>query len=158
MKILAVDTASKSCSVAIVSQTTILSEISVVTSETHSKHVMGMIESVINYKNEFLTNESGKLVRFEFAPDSVGITRDEKGIPMPAHDGLHYNVKGVYLRNADGELRRANNGKPFRNWRPALDPDLNPGRSAWAGITSPDDIWDEIIRVTKIPGTTSPIR
>ena len=44
---------------------------------------------------------------------------------------------------------------PFRQWRPTLDPELNPGREAWPGIQDPDDIWDAIIRAGKIPGTTS---
>ena len=47
MNILAVDTASNSCSVAVVSEQKVLSEISVVTRETHSKHLMGMIESAV---------------------------------------------------------------------------------------------------------------
>jgi Cu(I)/Ag(I) efflux system membrane protein CusA/SilA len=32
---------------------------------------------------------------------------------------------------------------------------LNDGRDAWAGIQTPDDIWDNIIDVATIPGTTS---
>jgi len=47
MKILAVDTASKSCSVAILSEEKIFAEISNGSGETHSKHLMGMIESAI---------------------------------------------------------------------------------------------------------------
>ncbi len=47
MIILAVDTASKSCSVAIASQHSVLSEITSVTQNTHSRHLMGMIESAI---------------------------------------------------------------------------------------------------------------
>ncbi len=47
MKILAVDTASKSCSVAILNEEKIFAEISNATGETHSKHLMGMIESAI---------------------------------------------------------------------------------------------------------------
>ncbi len=35
------------------------------------------------------------------------------------------------------------------------DPVINPGRKAWPGIQKADDIWQEIIRVTEIPGTTS---
>lgn len=47
MKILAIDTASKNCSVAILKQEKIVAEISNSSGETHSKHLMGMIESAI---------------------------------------------------------------------------------------------------------------
>jgi len=46
-------------------------------------------------------------------------------------------------------------GMPFRLWRPALDPAINPGREAWAGVNKPNDIWDLIVSAGKIPGTTS---
>jgi Cu(I)/Ag(I) efflux system membrane protein CusA/SilA len=46
-------------------------------------------------------------------------------------------------------------GAPFRQWRPALDPQLNPGREAWQGIRKPDDIWDQIVEAAQVPGTTS---
>jgi Cu(I)/Ag(I) efflux system membrane protein CusA/SilA len=116
---------------------------------------ISMIETVINYKNEFITDENGRLLKFEFAADSIDLARDAFGEPLLAPDGLLYNVQGVFLRTANGELRPKKSGTPFRNWRPALDPNLNPGREFWPGINSPDDIWDEIVRVTKIPGTTS---
>lgn len=47
MIILAADTASKSCSVAIVSEHSVLSEITIVTQKTHSRYLMEMIESAI---------------------------------------------------------------------------------------------------------------
>jgi len=47
MKILAVDTASRSCSVAIINEEKIFAEIFNTSRETHSKHLMGMIESAI---------------------------------------------------------------------------------------------------------------
>jgi tRNA threonylcarbamoyladenosine biosynthesis protein TsaB len=48
MIILAVDTASKSCSVAIMSEHSILSEITIVTQKTHSRYLMEMIEFAIH--------------------------------------------------------------------------------------------------------------
>ena len=116
---------------------------------------LSMIETVINYKDEYLTDENGRRLKFKFYPDSVGLVRNMEGDLVLAPDGLNYKAKGVYAREEFGALIRARRGKPFRIWRPALDPEYNPGRSAWAGIQSPDDIWDEIVRVTKIPGTTS---
>ncbi len=46
MKILAVDTATKSCSVAIVQKETILAEVTLVSEQTHSKHLMEVIKCV----------------------------------------------------------------------------------------------------------------
>jgi tRNA threonylcarbamoyladenosine biosynthesis protein TsaB len=43
MKVLAVDTATKSCSVAIVDKDTLLAEVSIISEQTHSKHLMNMI-------------------------------------------------------------------------------------------------------------------
>lgn len=47
MKILAVDTASKSCSVAIIHNDFLMAEITVASGHTHSKHLMDMIDTVI---------------------------------------------------------------------------------------------------------------
>jgi len=47
MKILAVDTATKSCSVAIVDGDALLAEETVVATQTHSKHLMEMVDAVI---------------------------------------------------------------------------------------------------------------
>ena len=51
------------------------------------------------------------------------------------------NDSGDFLRDKNGDLIRDNGGSYFRQWRDE--------------IKSPDDIWDEIIRVTKFPGVTS---
>lgn len=47
MRILAVDTATTSCSVAIVDQTSLLSEFTIDREETHSKHLMDMIKAAL---------------------------------------------------------------------------------------------------------------
>ncbi len=49
--------------------------------------------------------------------------------------------KGDYLRDENGELVQDKNGRYFRQWRDH--------------IQSPDDIWNEIVKVTKLPGVTS---
>ncbi len=51
------------------------------------------------------------------------------------------NSGGEFERDADGELIPDPDGEFYRQWRDH--------------IQSPDDIWEEIIAVTKIPGTTS---
>ncbi len=48
---------------------------------------------------------------------------------------------GVFERDAHGELVPDVNGRPFRQWRDH--------------IKTPNDIWDEIVKAGKLPGTTS---
>jgi Cu(I)/Ag(I) efflux system membrane protein CusA/SilA len=50
-------------------------------------------------------------------------------------------ARGEFERDARGELVPDADGRPFRDWRDE--------------IKSPDDIWEEIVRVTKLPGTLS---
>ncbi|MEE9373172.1 MAG: efflux RND transporter permease subunit [Saprospiraceae bacterium] len=49
--------------------------------------------------------------------------------------------KGEYIYNDNGELISDKKGRYFRQWR--------------SHILSPNDIWNEIIKVTKLPGVTS---
>jgi Cu(I)/Ag(I) efflux system membrane protein CusA/SilA len=116
---------------------------------------ISMIETVINYKPEFVVDRGGRQLKFRHDLDEDDLFRSEDGNPVPAHDGDPYYVRGKFERNEHGRLIPDERGRPFRNWRPRLDPDLNPDRSAWRGIQSPDDIWDEIVKAAKIPGTTS---
>jgi Cu(I)/Ag(I) efflux system membrane protein CusA/SilA len=51
------------------------------------------------------------------------------------------NKKGEFVRDANGELIPDTDGRPFRQWRDQ--------------IKTPDDIWEEIVKAGKIPGTTS---
>ena len=116
---------------------------------------VSMIETVINYKPEYIVDESGRRQSFRFKDSETDLARQEDGAPLPAPDGESYVAQGRFTRDADGRLIPDRHGKPFRLWRPPLDPRLNPGRAAWAGIQRPDDIWDEIVRAARIPGTTS---
>nr|WP_034624037.1 efflux RND transporter permease subunit [Maridesulfovibrio hydrothermalis] len=116
---------------------------------------ISMIETVINYKSEYLTDKSGERLRFKFDPDQKDYFRNADGGLVPAQDGYPYLVQGYYERDEDGKLIPDEDGKPFRIWRAALNPGLNPDRKSWKGINSPDDIWDEIIKAAEIPGVTS---
>ena len=116
---------------------------------------VSMIETVINYKSEYLADEKGHRLRFLFLPEETDIFRTADGSPAPAPDGMPYVVRGRFARADDGSLIPDSHGRPFRQWRPALDPDLNEGREAWPGIRNPDDIWDRIVKAGEIPGTTS---
>ncbi|WP_243545647.1 efflux RND transporter permease subunit [Pseudodesulfovibrio tunisiensis] len=116
---------------------------------------VSMIETVINYRPEYLVDENGNRLRFRFDPNQKDYFRSQDGMPQPAGDGLPYLVQGHFPRDDSGKLIPDTDGKPFRLWRSALDPSLNPGRTAWPGIRTPDDIWDEITVAAEIPGTTS---
>ncbi len=79
---------------------------------------ISMIETVINYKSEFITDKDGHRVKFQYHKETGEYARDEFKALIPDDQG-----------------------RPFRQWRPE--------------IKTPDDIWDEIVRVAKIEGTTS---
>ena len=116
---------------------------------------ISMIETVINYYPEYLLDESGRKLTFQYDPDENDFVRNISGKPVVALDGKPYLVQGSFTRDKIGNLIPDSGGMPFRIWRPELDPDLNDDREYWPGIKSPDDIWAEIIRAGEIPGTTS---
>ncbi len=116
---------------------------------------VSMIETIINYKPRYIKDKKGKRLEFKFNPDDKDYFRDEDGNKVPAIDGEPYYVKGKFERDEQGKLIRENGGNPFPLWRSPLTNDLNPGRTEWKGIKTPDDIWKEIIKAGKIPGTTS---
>ena len=115
---------------------------------------VSMIETVITYHPEFLTDASGQRMRFRFHARGRDVFRNEEGDPVAAPDGLPYTVQGRFVRDEKGNLIPDEEGKPFRLWRPRLDPELNSGRKAWPGIRSPQDIWDEITAAAEMPGVT----
>ncbi len=116
---------------------------------------IAMIETIINYKPEYVVDKAGNRLRFKFDPQHPDWMRDVEGNKLNAPDGKPYKVPGTYIRDAHGKLIPDPDGVPFRNWRLPLDPSLNPGRKAWTGVRNPNDIWDLIVDAAKIPGTTS---
>jgi copper/silver efflux system protein len=116
---------------------------------------ISMIETIINYKQEYKVDRDGARLRFRFNPDKLDYFRDENGAVVLAPDGKPYLVKGKFLRDEEGKLVLDSGGKPFRLWRPPLDPALNPERQAWRGVRAPDDIWNEIVQSAEMPGVTS---
>jgi len=73
----------------------------------------------------------GKIGRVESPLDPAPISMVETVI----------NYKSKYKTDKNGRLLLDDNGKPIRQWRER--------------INSPDDIWDEIVKAGRIPGTTS---
>jgi len=55
---------------------------------------IGMIETVINYKSEYIVDKNGRRVNFRY---------DKR--------------TGEFIRDSDGRLIADNNGKPYRQWR-----------------------------------------
>jgi Cu(I)/Ag(I) efflux system membrane protein CusA/SilA len=93
---------------------------------------ISMYENVINYRPEYMTNEKGHRQRFEV---------NDEGEYILKAGGSVSNLQGIEAGITSNELIADPYGEYFRNWRPE--------------IKSPDDIWEEIVRVTKIPGVTS---
>lgn len=93
---------------------------------------ISMFENVINYKPEYLVNEKGHRQRFK-------VDKEERFI-LASGDTLS-NQEALVAGIGKGELIPDEDGQYFRNWR--------------AHIQSPEDIWKEIVKVTKIPGVTS---
>jgi copper/silver efflux system protein len=91
-----------------------------------------MFENVINYKPEYILNESGHRMRFKV---------DKEGAYLLS-DGTKYSPSSEGFRQIEEEeLTKDKNGKYFRQWRDE--------------IKTPNDIWDEIIKKATIPGLTS---
>ncbi|MBN2708631.1 MAG: efflux RND transporter permease subunit [Calditrichaceae bacterium] len=93
---------------------------------------ISMFENVINYYPEYALDENGRRMRFKVDDDDRFILTN--GDRLSNEAALRMGIKkNQLIPDADGHY--------FRNWR--------------AHIHSPDDIWEEIIKVTKIPGITS---
>ncbi len=89
---------------------------------------LSMYENIINYFPEYKMDENGKRLKFKVSKNGFFLTKSGKEISS----GIKIDAS---------ELIIDPNGKYYRNWRDF--------------IHSPDDIWNEIVKVTKIPGVTS---
>ncbi|SFD55674.1 Cu(I)/Ag(I) efflux system membrane protein CusA/SilA [Algibacter lectus] len=97
---------------------------------------LSMYENMIQYKSEYMRNSEGKRQRYKVNADGMFELKDGRFIANPN------STKNVTLSAVErSQLIEDNNGEYYRNWRPE--------------IKSPDDIWNEIVRVTKLPGVTS---
>jgi copper/silver efflux system protein len=97
---------------------------------------LSMYENVIQYKPEYMLNENGERQRYKINDDGLFELKDGRFIANPN------NTKDVILSAIkSSQLIEDNDGEFYRNWRPE--------------IQSPDDIWNDIVKVTKLPGVTS---
>ncbi|CAM1333862.1 efflux RND transporter permease subunit [Tenacibaculum aestuariivivum] len=97
---------------------------------------LSMYENIIQYKSEYMLNKNGKRQRYKVNNDGLFELKDGRFIANPN------NTKNVTLSAVErAQLIEDNDGEFYRNWRPE--------------IKSPDDIWNDIVKVTKLPGVTS---
>ena len=97
---------------------------------------LSMYENVIQYKAEYVLNKNGKRQRYKVNEEGLFALKNGQFIANPnnSKNTTFSNIKNTQLiEDDDGEF--------YRNWRPKIE--------------SPDDIWKEIVRVTKLPGVTS---
>jgi copper/silver efflux system protein len=100
---------------------------------------ISMIETIVMYRNQYLSDASGRPLKFRFNPDLDDVFKTAAGKIVRGKDGQTIAVRGSFLRK-DGKLIPDSSGQPFRQWRP--------------GIKRPDDIWRAIEAAARIPGTT----
>lgn len=91
-----------------------------------------MFENTINYISEYILDENGRRQRFK---------TNRKG-EFDLIDGSTYDPQEEEFRVIPADsLTRSRYGKYFRQWRPH--------------IKNPDDIWQEIVNYSHLPGMTS---
>ena len=98
---------------------------------------LSMYENLIQYKSEFMLNEDGERQRYKTNNDGLFELKSGAYIDNPNNSKETVTMPDTTVK----ELIEDNNGEFYRNWRPQ--------------IKSANDIWNEIVRVTKLPGVTS---
>tara|TARA_R110002049_G_C9167366_1_gene561574 strand:- start:1284 stop:5036 length:3753 start_codon:yes stop_codon:yes gene_type:complete len=105
---------------------------------------LSMYENVIQYKPEFMRNAEGERARYRVNDDGLFILKNNKFHVNPNNaieNDANYEEATLQTSIARKDLIEDEDGEYYRNWRPE--------------INSPDDIWNEIVKVTKLPGVTS---
>ncbi|MDN6290216.1 MAG: efflux RND transporter permease subunit [Tetragenococcus koreensis] len=107
---------------------------------------LSMYENIIQYKAEYMLNENGKRQRYSVNEDGLFMLKDGSLVMNPNREvtkSESYEDSEIkdpsFVENQN--LIPDDEGEFYRNWRPE--------------IQSPDDIWNEILKVTKQPGVTS---
>lgn len=91
-----------------------------------------MFENTINYRPEYILDENGHRMRFRVNKDGHFLLKS----------GKVYNRENESFRIFPADsLVPDSRGEYYRQWRPH--------------IKNPNDIWNEIVKVTNIPGLTS---
>ncbi|WP_373833821.1 efflux RND transporter permease subunit, partial [Bacteroides heparinolyticus] len=90
-----------------------------------------MFENTINYRPEYILDEDGHRMRFKVNKDGAFILKD--GTTYQPADGFRLVPADSLIPDSRGDY--------FRQWRPE--------------IKNTDDIWQQIVNVTHLPGLTS---
>ncbi|MBK5208850.1 MAG: efflux RND transporter permease subunit [Flavobacteriaceae bacterium] len=93
---------------------------------------ISMYENIINYKPKYILSDDGKPLAFK-------VDKNERFI-LKSGDTLS-NEEAINQKVSKENLIKDEDGSYYRNWR--------------EHIKNPDDIWDEIVKATNIPGVTS---
>ena len=106
---------------------------------------LSMYENVILYHPEYQRNEEGDPQRYRLNSEGFFELSDGR---LVANPNLEYDREHIDMAEVDNSMKfdrgllvEDEDGEYFRNWRPEIE--------------SPNDIWDEIVRVTRLPGITS---
>ncbi|MDC1504789.1 efflux RND transporter permease subunit [Winogradskyella sp.] len=126
---------------------------------------LSMYENMIQYKPEYMLNPVRERQRYKVNEDGLfelkdgrlatdgsknidasgRVSRGTSDVSRPNTSRYNSDKKSESLEVTtnvnQSQLIEDNDGEFYRNWRPE--------------IKSPDDIWNEIVRVTKLPGVTS---
>ncbi len=108
---------------------------------------LSMYENLIQYKPEYMQNEAGKRTRFKISADGLFELKDgnfllnPNMVPERSRSGHDETDIEDFSEVTYENLIPDEGGEYYRNWRPQ--------------IQSPDDIWNEIVKVTRSPGVTS---
>ncbi|MDC6354944.1 MULTISPECIES: efflux RND transporter permease subunit [unclassified Robiginitalea] len=101
---------------------------------------LSMYENIIQYKSEYLQGPDGERLRYRTDGDGLFILKQGGTVANP--NMRADTVTPVYFADVTHRMLVPDpDGEYFRNWRP--------------GIASPDDIWEEIVSNTRLPGVTS---
>ncbi len=93
---------------------------------------ISMFENTINYKPEYILDADGQRMRFKVNGNGEFVL----------NDGTVFNTRVMDLHLLDVDMLVPDaNGRYFRQWR--------------SHIQSADDIWNEIVKTTNLPGLTS---
>ncbi|MFD2727355.1 efflux RND transporter permease subunit [Hyunsoonleella rubra] len=99
---------------------------------------LSMYENMIQYKPEYMLNPNGERQRYKVNEEGLFELKDGSFVANPNSSDKNVVLNSDIVRE---QLIEDNNGEFYRNWRPE--------------IKNPNDIWKEIVRVTKLPGVTS---
>jgi Cu(I)/Ag(I) efflux system membrane protein CusA/SilA len=105
---------------------------------------LSMYENMIQYKSEYMRNDAGERQRYQVNEDGLFVLKNEKFNINPNNEinqDANYGDSQLKTTVTNKDLIPDDDGEYYRNWRPE--------------INSPDDIWNEIVKVTRLPGVTS---